>query len=139
MKPKSAIAKGKILEDWVAKRLQDTGLDPRAYKQKGSGSGQNKGDIWNALGISFECKNTKNFSMDLFWKQSVRDSLGTTEPCIVWHPQHLPLEDSRVVISWEYFETLLLGRNEEKEIDNRNLKWKLQDLKSRITSVLKEL
>ena len=51
--PKSNIQKGKQLENFIVDRLRITGLDTRAYRQKGSGNGLNKGDIWNDLNISF--------------------------------------------------------------------------------------
>ena len=51
MKPKSAIAKGKILEEFISERLIKSGLDCRAHRQKGSGSGEAKCDISNNLNL----------------------------------------------------------------------------------------
>lgn len=140
MKPKSTKAKGNLLEDWVVKRLHDTGLDPRAYRQKGSGSGLNKGDVWNALNLCIECKNTKNFSMEAFWKQADGDSMGTQTPIVVWHPPQKGLEASRVVMNWSYFEELLLGQRGGSPIEEHpKLKYPLMRLRQATSEVLKHL
>jgi len=58
MKPTTAIQKGKQLEDFITDELRASGLDRRAYRQKGSGSGFNKGDSWNSLSfiVMVNCK-----------------------------------------------------------------------------------
>ena len=139
MKAKSAIAKGKLLEEWIVERLRLSGLDTRAYRQKGSGSGLNKGDIWNDLNICFEAKNQANFSPAWF-KQAERESMGTQEPVVVWHPQNKPMEDSKVFMNWDYFEKLLKKTKEPVLNKPTNeLKWRLDSLKSAIQRVIKEL
>ncbi len=86
MKVKSAIAKGKELEKWVIERLKLSGLDRRSHRNPGSGSGLAKGDVDNDLNLCIECKNQKNFSKE-WYKQAERESMGTQEPVVVWHPQ----------------------------------------------------
>ena len=139
MKPQSAKAKGKILEDWIAERLRLSGLDKRAYRQKGSGSGNFKGDVWNDLNLCIEAKNQTNFKPAWF-KQAERESLGVQEPIVVWHPPNKPLEDSKVYMNWDYFENLL-KKSKEPVLNQptRDFKWKLTSLKSAIQRVLKEL
>jgi hypothetical protein len=96
MKPKSAIAKGKILEEFISDRLIKSGLDVRAHRQKGSGNGEAKGDVSNCLGLCFEAKNTANFQAKQYWEQAKRESLGAQIPCIVWHQNNIPLEESKL-------------------------------------------
>jgi hypothetical protein len=101
--PKSAIQKGKELEEFIVQRLRLTGLDTRAYRQKGSGSGLNKGDVWNDLNLCFEAKNTAKPNLGPSLKQVNREALGTQIPVMVWHRPRTPLEDSVVIIDWHLF------------------------------------
>jgi hypothetical protein len=139
MKPNSAKAKGNLLEDWIVNRLILSGLDTRAYRQKGSGSGLNKGDVWNSLNLCIEAKNQTNFKPAWF-KQAEKESLGQQEPVVVWHPPNKPLDDSKVFINWNYYEKLLLKAKEPKSTKpTRDFRWRLENLKSAIQKVLKEL
>jgi len=139
MNPKSNIAKGKILENWIVDRLRLSGLDTRAYRQKGSGSGLNKGDVWNDLNLCIEAKNQKNFSQE--WaKQAKRESMGTQTPVVVWHPPQVPLEDSVVIIQWCYFEELLLkSKDPELKQPDRAVAWKVKSAINSLKALLKEL
>lgn len=139
MNPKSAIQKGKELERWIVERLKLSGLDTRASRTPGSGNGKAKGDIWNDLGICFEAKNQKNFQQAWF-KQAREESMGTTEPVIVWHPPQEPLENSFVMLNWYFFEELLKHRKAPaiKEPD-RQLKWDLTSLINIAKRVLKQI
>lgn len=142
MKIQSAIAKGKQLENWIVERLRSSGLDTRAMRNPGSGNGKNKGDIWNDLNLSIEAKNTQNFSMNSFVEQAEKQSLGTQEPIVVWHPPHKPLEDSVVIIKWHYFEELLLKiKNSTPAYKNpdRQADYALRNLSQAIKKVQKEL
>lgn len=142
MNIKSAIAKGKQLENWIVERLRITGLDSRAMRNPGSGNGLNKGDIWNDLNLCIEAKNTKNFHINEFLQQATRESLGTQEPIVVWHPPQKPLEDSIVVMRWSYLEELLAKiKNSTPAYKNpdRSANWTLENLKNAIKKVQKEL
>ncbi len=138
--PRGKIQKGKELENWVVDRLRLSGLDRRAYRQKGSGSGLNKGDVWNDLNLCLECKNQKNFSPNWF-QQAEKESLGYQEPVVVWHPAQKPLEASMVFITWDYYEKLLLRSKEPPKINEpgKELKWHLINLKNSINQVIKDL
>ena len=140
MKIKSIHQKGKDLENWIVERLRLSGLDKRAYRQKGSGSGLNKGDVWNALNICIEAKNQKNFHPAWF-NQAERESMGTQEPIVVWHPPQKPLEDSKVFMKWDYFERLLLKGREPANIKepSKELKWRLKRFVDYGKDLLKEL
>ena len=140
MLPNSSIAKGKELEKWIIQELKSSGLDHRAYRNPGSGSGMAKGDVDNALGLCIECKNQRNFSPS-WYQQAEKESMGTQEPVVVWHPPQTPLEASMVFITWDYFKRLLLKSKEPPKINepSRELKWKLQRLVDNAKNVIKEL
>lgn len=140
MNPRSAIQKGKELEDFVVSRLRATGLDNRAYRQKGSGNGLHKGDVWNDLNLCFEAKNTAKPNLGPTLRQVRRESLGTQEPVVVWHMPHTPLEDSQVIISWQYFEALLVKSKQPASLaPDRDLRWKLERLKQAANAVISEI
>ncbi len=142
MQIKSALAKGKELENWIVDRLRLSGLDTRAYRQKGSGNGLNKGDIWNDLNICFEAKNTKNLSLNKTLKQVNREAMGTQTPIIVWHPPQSPLESSVVIMEWHYLEEMLLKvKNSTPAYENpdRQASFALRNLSNAIKKVQKEL
>ena len=140
MKPISLIQKGKQLEEFITDELRLSGLDRRAYRNPGSGSGMAKGDVDNALGLCTECKNQHNFSPK-WYQQAEKESMGTQEPIVVWHPPQTPLEASMVFITWDYFKRLLLKSKEPSKINepSKELKWRLQRLVESAKSVLKEL
>jgi len=139
MRPQSAIQKGKELENWIVDRLRISGLDTRAYRQRGSGNGLNKGDVWNDLNLCIEAKNCKNFSREWF-KQVKRESLGMQIPVVVWHTNQVPLDDSVVLISWNYFEELLLkSRESELKQPDREMKYNLVRLVDAAKRVIKDL
>lgn len=140
MLPKSSIAKGKELEKWIIQELKLSKLDQRAYRNPGSGSGVAKGDVDNALGLCIECKNQRNFSPS-WYQQAEKESMGTQEPIIVWHPPQTPLGASMVFISWDYFKRLLLKSKEPPKINepSKELKCRLQRFVEYGKDLLKEL
>lgn len=127
MLPRSAIQKGKELEDFIAEELRSSGIDPRAQRQKGSGNGLNKGDIWNAAGICIEAKNTKKFYFDGAWHQAVRESMGTQEPVVVWHRPQTPLSDSIVFMKWEFFKEMLKHKSDTQGKGEILEKWQVKN------------
>lgn len=136
------LAKGKLLENWIVERLRLSELDVRAMRNPGSGNGKNKGDIWNDLNICFEAKNTAKPNFNEALKQANREALGTQIPVVVWHMPNTPMDDSKVVIDWHYFETLLLKvKNSTPAYQNpdRSANWALENLKNAIKKVQKEL
>jgi len=142
MLPSSAISKGKALEDFIVDELRSSGLDKRAYRQRGSGNGLNKGDVWNDLGICFEAKNTHGCNPKKIMEQATREGLGTQEPVGVWHPPHKPLEESLVIINWKFFLKLLKKeKNTESQVINpdKQTAWKIKTLISSAKAVLKEI
>lgn len=96
-----------MLEKWVAERFRHTGIDPQARPEIGSGSGRLKGDIATKLPITIECKNTRTFKANKFMRQVEKESLGYQDFVIIWHPCGVPMEDSKVFMTYEFFEKLL--------------------------------
>src|SRR5690348_6860740 len=110
MTPRSAIAKGKLLEDHVAQRIRDLGIDPKAYRSHGSGNGNTeKGDIWTSMvvlgqNVGIECKNQTNIAIPEWWRQTKKlESLGR-EPVLAFKLAGEPVTETKVVI---YLETFL--------------------------------
>ena len=140
MTPKASIQKGKELENWIVNRLRISGLDERAYRQKGSGNGLHKGDIWNDLGICFEAKNTRNYPGKNTFQQVEREAMGYVEPLVVWHPPQTPMEASKVIMNWDFFERLMIKAREPRtENPDKSLKYSLSRLKQNINEVLNKI
>ena len=138
MNPKSAIKKGKELEDFIVERLRVTGIDTRAARTPGSGNGLIKADIWNDLNLYIECRNRKNFSPA--WINEVEQCAKSLTPLLIWHPPRVPMESCVAIIPWWHYEDLLKRHKEPvvKEPD-RAFRWKLEQLKKAVSEVLKEL
>lgn len=110
---KSAVQKGKLLEEYVANQLREKGLDPRAYRAHGSGNGNTeKSDIWTSamcLGqnLGIECKNHKILAIPEWWRQTKKlESLGR-EPVLAFKQFGEPLGETKVVIYLDTFLELL--------------------------------
>lgn len=110
MKAKSAIAKGKLLDDYVVSQLREKGIDPRAMRSHGSGNGNTeKSDIWTSTMIlgqnaGFECKNHATLHIPEWWRQTKKlESLGR-EPVLVFKQFGESMGETKVVI---YLDTLL--------------------------------
>lgn len=110
MTPKSAIEKGKMLEEYVCEQLREKGLDVKAYRSHGSGNGTTeKADIWTSLTLlgqnaGFECKNHKTIHIKEWWNQTKKlESLGR-EPILVYRIQGQNMGDTLCTV---YLDTLL--------------------------------
>jgi len=139
--PKTNIAKGKQLEDFVAKLLRDSGLDIKARREIGSGSGVFKGDVSNNLDIHFECKNVAKMQWKETFKQIARDNVSGHKEVLVWHMPNTSLNDSKVVINIDYFIDLLLGNTQELQnpLDSNELKFKVKNARESIRILDKAL
>lgn len=120
MKAKSAIAKGKLLEDYVASQIRDKGIDPRAQRAFGSGNGNTeKSDIWTCMMIlgqnaGIECKNHSTLHIPEWWKQTKKLETLSREPVLVFKQFGEPMGETKCVI---YLDTLLelVKKANEKE------------------------
>ena len=149
MQPRSAKAKGNLLENHVADLLRDKGIDPKAIRDGASGAGnREKGDIITSADIfgrnlGIECKNQKTLKLKEWWKQVEKlESLGR-EPILVYKEHGKPLEDSKAVI---YLDTLLdlirahkgYVEVEVEQEDSNDKRWKIQKAITALKDLLKE-
>ena len=115
MNPKSAIEKGKRLENHVVDRLRETGLDPKACRSAGSGSGnRDKADIVTSLmvdgeNLGIECKNHSRPKMVVWWKQTLKLQGVKMIPVLVWKLGNEKFLDTKATIHLETLLTLLRG------------------------------
>lgn len=147
MKPSSAKAKGKLLEDYVADQIVVKGLDAKARRDGASGAGnREKGDISTSLmvlgqNVGFECKNQATLHIQEWWKQTKKMESLSREPVLVFKIYGEPLEETKVVIYLDTFLEMAKSSKERTEQpgtqDDRNLQWALEGLKRAINNVLK--
>lgn len=99
IKPRSAKAKGREGENRVRDKLRQTKIDPKAYRNPGSGNGLQKGDIYSPrTGFTIEVKHSKNIGIKA-WYQAVREAVGDyTKPLLWWWPHRENFENSIVVM-----------------------------------------
>ena len=151
MKPTSAIAKGKVLEEYVAEQIRLKGLDPKAYRSHGSGNTNNeKGDIWTSMMVlgqnaGIECKNHANIHIKDWWTQTKKLERLGREPILVYRIQGENIENTLCTV---YLDTLLelikASKGSTRLVEPtltpqmaRDTKYALEQLKSSISRVLK--
>ena len=149
MKPASARAKGKILEDFIADQIRDKGIDPKARRDGASGAGtREKGDICTSMMVlgqnaGIEAKNQKVLKIQEWWRQTKKLESLSREPVLAFKIYGEPLEETKVIIYLDTFLELVKRQNDTTEIeipeDNRELKYKLEKLHYALKDVLKEL
>lgn len=116
---KTSVQKGKLLEKWVADRIREKGIDPKAYPSHGSGNGNSeKGDIWTSMmildeNVGIECKNQMTLAIPAWWKQTKKLSTLHREPVLVYKIPYEPFEQTLCTI---YFDTLLELVKENMEL-----------------------
>ena len=146
MQPKSAIAKGKKLEEFVAEAIQIAGLG-KSIRTPGSGSGNRfKGDLFNNLEFMFEIKNEENPHFLQNIKQARRQAeIGNWNRdkwILVQRNPESPQNNPELFAVMDFYKLLeLLKKNSEpktKEPD-RELKWKLEKLKQIAKEIIKDL
>lgn len=117
MKPSSAIAKGKLLEEYVASQIREKGIDPKAYRAHGSGNGNTeKADIWTSMMVlgqnaGIECKNQANIKFPEWWKQTKKLANLGREPILVFKQFGEPLGETKCVIYLDTFLELIKNQN----------------------------
>lgn len=131
--PKTAIQKGKLLENYVADEIESKGLG-KARRSHGSGSGnREKADIDTDMmlfgrNIGIECKNYANAHVKSWWKQVKKLEVLNREPILVYKLDREPLPEAKVIMYLESFLMICQQAKAPKSIDlpNRELKWALQ-------------
>ena len=148
MTPKSYIAKGKILEEYVVKQIREKGIDPKAYRSHGSGNGNTeKADIWTSMMVlgqnaGIECKNQKTIAIQDWWRQTKKLESLRREPILVFHVEHEPMEDTKCVIYLDTFLELVKNQGNvpiEIKGEDQNTRDKKCAIQSAITSLKKVL
>lgn len=138
----SAKRKGWELENYVVQMLKETGLDPRASRNPGSGSGSQKGDIWNSLNLTIECKNTRQYPGKGEWEQAKREAVGGyVTPIIVYKFPGMSLDDSVVLIGFhDFLETLKKSREPKTAATESNqLQYRIRNAIGSLKALLKEI
>lgn len=146
MNPRSSIAKGKELENYVVDELRRRGLDIHASRSSGSGNGnRDKADIVTSYQIGqrnlgIECKNHKKADLFQWWSQTELLRPLSMLPILVVKPPKLPLGESLAVLSlYDLLDIFTALRTPKTANPDRTVKWKLQALKNAINQVLKEI
>ena len=152
MNPKSAIQKGKSLENYVADQIVAKGIDPKARRESGSGNGnREKGDVTTSMMVlgqnaGIECKHVQKFNIPEYWRQTRKlESLGR-EPILVIKQTHDDYADTKAVI---YLDTLLELVKKANQAGGvapivvasvpREVKWAAENLKRAAADMVKKL
>lgn len=150
MKPSSAKAKGKLLEDYVADQIVSKGIDPKAHRDGASGAGnREKGDINTSMMVlgqnaGIECKNQANLAIPEWWRQTKKLESLRREPILAFKIYGEPMEETKVVIYLDTFLELVKLSNTDKiyeEItpeDSNTKKWAIQNAITSLKKLLKE-
>ena len=147
MNPRSAIQKGKELENYTADQINLKGLDTNARRSSGSGNGnREKADVDTNMMVlgrnaGIECKNYKNAHVQEWWDQAKKLEVLGKEPIVVYKLQGESLGEAKAII---YLDTLLdlIKRSTEPKTaktDNQRLQWLLRSLNKNAKAVLDEI
>ncbi|MCK4500898.1 hypothetical protein KAU11_10390 [Candidatus Babeliales bacterium] len=151
---KTKKAKGQALENFVADRLVDKGIDHRAKRDGASGAGnREKADVSTSMqicgeNVHIECKNHAKASIKEWWRQTVEGSEMThTEPLLVYKlgGEGVNQNDVKIVMRLETLLELVLdaeGMETEKVItvgESKSLRYKGESLVRCIREYAKEL
>ena len=121
MKPKTAIEKGKQLENYVANEIEKKGLG-KARRSIGSGSGnKEKSDIDTDLmvlnkNIGIECKNYKVAHVKDWFKQAQQLEVLGREPVVAYKLGGESYGETKVILYLDTFLDLLKRSTEPKTI-----------------------
>ena len=145
MKAKSRQNKGKRFEKFICQEIEAEGLG-KATRTPGSGSGKLKSDIFSSLNWSIEAKHQKTIHI-LDWidqakREAKQGNYDSDKWLLVFNDPKAKPEFSQVYAVLDFWELLkLLKKNSEPRIKapDRELKWRLENLKNAINKVIKEL
>lgn len=143
---KTARQKGKDLENHIAEQIRRKGLDPKASRSVGSGSGNSeKADIScnvvvNGRNIGIEAKNHKVPHIKDWWKQTQQLEKVGYLPVLVYSLHNEGLDGAKAVV---YLDDLLdiIKKAQEpalKEPD-REMKWLLKSLIETAKKIIKRI
>ena len=145
--PKSRIAKGKKFEDHIADQIRAKGIDPKARRSIGSGSGtREKADIDTTatlfgVNLGIEAKNHKVPHVKDWWRQAEKLEYVRRVPVVAYSLNGENFDDSKVIIRLDLFLDMVKQCGEPKVMTDDNMQQKrdLQNLKNAIKIVEKHL
>jgi Holliday junction resolvase len=148
MKPKSIIEKGKRFEKFIANEIEEIGLGS-ARREQGSGSGKKKGDIFANIPFLIEAKNqpTAPIKRILAWidqaqKQANIGNWAHEKWCLIFRDPRTPEDNPEcyaVIDMWEFLKLLKKDSEPLIKLPDRNLRWKLERLKTDCQEVIKDI
>lgn len=153
MKASSARQKGKQLEDHIADQIVLLGIDPKARRDGGSGSGnREKGDIITSMMVlgqnaGIEAKNQKTLCIPEWWRQTKKlEKLGR-EPILAFKQFGEPMEETKVIVYLDTFLRLIKLAEGKTEApaqipitsEDREFKWRVENAKRVLAELAKYL
>ena len=145
MKPRSAQAKGKRFEKYIAEQIEEAGFG-KARREIGSGSGKFKGDIFSSIPWLFECKDHKKLDIWGSIRQAQREAeQGNSNPdkwALLIREPRSPTENPNVyavIDFWQFLNLLKSSAEPKVKEPDKEMKWDLLQLKTIANKVLKRL
>ena len=151
---KTRIQRGKEMENFIADQIISKGIDDKACRSIGSGSGnREKADISTSMMIlgrnaGIEAKNHKALHIPEWWKQTLKLEQVHKEPVLVFKLPRTALQDSLAVVKLNTILELIKYQKNQDEVDSiiagsnyekRNLLFKVRDAKSTMAKLISYL
>jgi len=152
MRPKSAIQKGKELEQHIADQIIARGLDSKCCRSAGSGNGnREKADIHTSMTIlgrqaGIEAKNHAVPHVKEWWLQTKKLEILDQEPILVYKLKGEGYDEAKAVV---YLSTLLdliktssgidMAQDNNYKPINSGMKWIIKNCIESLKKLLKEL
>jgi Holliday junction resolvase len=145
MKPKSAHNKGKRFENLICQEIEAEGFG-KARREIGSGSGTRKGDIFANIPFLIEAKNQKKLnwwqSIDQAKKQAEIGNWDRDKWALIVRDPRTPEKkpDIYAVIDfWEFLKLMKKDSEPRVKKPDKDLKWRLQTLKTLCNQIINQL
>ena len=146
MKSKTARAKGQSFERYIAKELTANGFG-KAHREVMSGGGFRKGDIYCPnFPFMIEAKNQAVVKINEWVDQSKRETqIGFHDPdkwVLMFKDTRTPNNNPTIYALTDFYQFLQLCKKDSEPLikePDRELKFKLEDLKRRSNNIIKKL
>jgi len=146
MKSKSAKEKGRRYENKIAGYIRESGLDLRAGREIGSGSGNMKGDIRANIPFLIEVKNQKTIKILNWIDQAKKQAAVGWSPrekwALVFRDPRTPETHSEDYVTIDIHQFLELLKKNSKPIiksKDKNVKYKIEKMIQAAKDVIKIL
>jgi hypothetical protein len=139
MKARSAHNKGKRMEKFVLDYIREN-LDAHAYHPKGSGNGEEKGDVYLPNhDVVIEVKNAHTVKIAAWWDQTEEQAHNQT-PCLIFrHPRYGETKKTLAVIYFEDYVELLKNQTTEVQVESQVADYEVRDAVTKLESSLRSL